>query len=66
MTFTLTQEGVEIALFFVAQLLLAYGAIRTMRADLRNLTGWVKQIDTRAECTSERVLRIQGHLGLTD
>jgi hypothetical protein len=33
-----------------------------MKNDVRNLLGWVKEINSAASDTRDRVLRIEGHL----
>lgn len=57
-----TETKVEIALFFVSQTGLLLWTLSGMKNDVRNLLGWVKEINSAASDTRDRVLRIEGHL----
>lgn len=55
-------EIVEAGIFILAQTGLLVWTISGMRADLKNLTGWVSKISNTGERTALRLAKIEGRL----
>ena len=55
---------IQLGIFLASEVLLGVAVISTLRADLKNLTGWVRGIDSKVEHHETRVSRIEGRLQL--
>jgi len=58
----MTTEQVEAGIFLLAQTGLLVWTISGMRADLKNLSGWVSKIAGTSERTALRLAKIEGRL----
>jgi len=58
----MTTDQVEAGIFLLGQTGLLVWTISGMRADLKNLTGWVSQIAGTSERTALRLAKIEGRL----
>ena len=59
---TITTDQVEASIFLLGQTGLLVWTISGMRADLKNLTGWVSRIGGTSERTALRLAKIEGRL----
>jgi len=58
----MTTEQVEAGIFLLAQTGLLVWTISGMRADLKNLSGWVAKVAGTSERTALRLAKIEGRL----
>ena len=58
----MTTEQVEAGIFLLAQTGLLIWTISGMRADLKNLSGWVAKVAGTSERTALRLAKIEGRL----
>jgi hypothetical protein len=58
----MNSEQIEAAIFLLGQTGLLVWTISGMRADLKNLTGWVSRIGGASERTALRLAKIEGRL----
>ena len=58
----MTTDAVEAGIFILAQTGLLIWTISGMRADLKNLSGWVAKVAGTSERTALRLAKIEGRL----
>ena len=58
------ESWVQFGIFALGELLLGGAIVATIRADLKNVTGWVKGLDSIIQHHETRISRVEGRLSL--